>query len=126
MEYKKVQTTSCNFGFLAEHDPLFVELALGAERAFASDPNTTLIKLRQLGEAIAQHIASLIGVEFDEKTSQADLLYLLNRELKFEPVVRELFHVLRIEGNKANHQFKTQPDMIGLTINFHNYRIYDK
>lgn len=97
-----------NFGFLAEHDPLFAELALSAERAFASDPNTTLIKLRQLGEALAQHIAALAGISFDEQTSQADLLYKINRELKLEPVVRELFHTLRIEGNKATHQFKTQ------------------
>ncbi|NOH29496.1 type I restriction-modification system endonuclease [Vibrio mediterranei] len=97
-----------SFSFLAEHDPLFVELASGAERVFSSDPNTTLIKLRQLGEALAQHIAVLVGVEFDEKTTQADLLYRLNREVKFEPVVRELFHTLRIEGNKATHQFKTK------------------
>lgn len=97
-----------NFGFLSEHDPLFVELALAAERAFSSDPNTTLIKLRQLGEALAQHLAALTGVSFDEQTSQADLLYKINRELKLEPVVRELFHTLRIEGNKATHQFKTQ------------------
>jgi type I restriction enzyme R subunit len=100
--------TTSNFAFLEEHDPLFVELATGAERVFSSDPNTTLIKLRQLGEAIAQHIASLVGVEFDEKTSQADLLYRLNRELQFESVTRELFHTLRIEGNKATHQFRTQ------------------
>lgn len=100
------QTT--NFDFLAEHDPLFVELATAAERVFVSDPNTTLIKLRQLGEAMAQHIAALVGISFDEQTSQADLLYKIHRELKFEPVVRELFHTLRIEGNKANHQFKTQ------------------
>ena len=80
-----------NFGFLAEHDPLFAELALSAERAFASDPNTTLIKLRQLGEALAQH--RCIGWHsFDEQTSQADLLYKINQELKLEPVVRELFH----------------------------------
>jgi type I restriction enzyme R subunit len=97
-----------NFGFLAEHDALLVELALSAERAFASDPNTTLIKLRQLGEALAQHMAALAGVPFDEQTTQADLLYKINRELKLEPVVRELFHTLRIEGNKATHQFKTQ------------------
>ncbi|ELB2802847.1 type I restriction-modification system endonuclease [Vibrio alginolyticus] len=102
-----IKSTS-NFSFLAEHDPLFLELAIGAERAFSSDPNTTLIKLRQLGEAIAQHIAVLVGVEFDDKTTQADLIYRLNRELKFEPVVKELFHTLRIEGNKATHQFKTQ------------------
>ena len=97
-----------NFAFLSEHDPLFVELAFAAERAFISDPNTTLIKLRQLGEALAQHIAALAGVNFDEQTTQADLLYRLSRELKLEPVVRELFHTLRIEGNKATHQFKTQ------------------
>lgn len=102
------QGHTSNFSFLAEHDPLFVELASAAERAFVSDPNTTLIKLRQLGEAMAQHMAALAGIEFDASTSQADLLYKINRELKLEPIVREMFHVLRIEGNRATHQFKTQ------------------
>lgn len=101
-------TNSSNFGFLAEHDELFVELAAGAERVFSSDPNTTLIKLRQLGEALAQHLASRAGIEFDEQTTQVDLLFRLNRELRFEPVIRELFHTLRIQGNKATHQFRTQ------------------
>lgn len=100
-------TNTVNFSFLVEHDELFVQLASAAERAFSSDPNTTLIKLRQLGEAIAQHIAALSGIEFDQLTTQADLLYKINRELHLEPVVRELFHTLRIEGNKATHQFKT-------------------
>lgn len=97
-----------NFAFLAEYDPLFLQLAQSAERAFSADPNTTLIKLRQFAEAIAQEVAARSGVVFDEQTSQADLLYKLNRELGFEPQVRELFHILRIEGNKATHQFKTQ------------------
>lgn len=99
---------SPNFGFLGEHDSLFVELAESAERSFSADPNTTLIKLRQLGEALAQHLAALSGIEFDEQTSQADLLYRLNRELRLEPQVKELFHTLRIEGNKATHQFRTR------------------
>ena len=97
-----------NFAFLAEHDQLFVELAGTAERAFSSDPNTTLIKLRQLGEALAQHLAALSGIGFDEQTSQADLLFRLNKDLRLEPQVKELFHTLRIEGNKANHQFRTR------------------
>ena len=84
-----------NFGFLAEHDALFVELTASAERAFSGDPNTTLIKVRQLGEALAQHTAAMSGVEFDDQTSQADLLYRLNRELRLEPQVKELFHTLR-------------------------------
>ena len=97
-----------NFGFLQEHDSLLVEIASSAEKAFSSDPNTTLMKLRQLGEALAQHIAALVGIEFDDKTSQADLIYKINRELQLEPVVRELFHTLRMEGNKAIHTFRTQ------------------
>ncbi|EJL6724579.1 hypothetical protein [Vibrio parahaemolyticus] len=61
-----------SFLFLAEHDLLFVELTSGAEHAFSSDPKTTLIKLRQLGKALAQQYAVLISVEFDEKTTQSD------------------------------------------------------
>ncbi|TNC91610.1 MAG: type I restriction-modification system endonuclease, partial [Thalassolituus sp.] len=104
----KLAEQASNFAFLEEHDPLLVELAKAAERSFSSDPNTTLIKLRQLGEAMAQHLAAAVGVEFDDKTSQADLLYQLNRELRLDPNVREMFHILRIEGNKATHQFRTQ------------------
>lgn len=102
------KNSSVNFGFLADNDPLFVQLASAAENAFFSDPNTTLIKLRQLGEALAQHIAALAGIEFDDKTTQADLIYKIHREFKLEPVVKEMFHILRLEGNKATHQFKTQ------------------
>ncbi|WP_110707262.1 type I restriction-modification system endonuclease [Salinicola sp. CR57] len=104
----RLSELSPNFGFLAEHDPLFVELAAAAERAFSSDPNTTLIKLRQFGEAIAQHIAALSGVEFDDQTAQSELLRRLDRELQFDSGVREMFHVLRVEGNRATHQFRTQ------------------
>ncbi|WP_328731386.1 DUF4145 domain-containing protein [Vreelandella azerica] len=100
--------TSQNFAFLNEHNALFVELAESAERAFASDPNTTLIKLRQLGEALSQHLAALSGIPFDDQTTQAELLYRLNRELRLEPQIKELFHILRVEGNKATHQFRTQ------------------
>ncbi|KEQ18535.1 type I restriction-modification system endonuclease [Endozoicomonas numazuensis] len=97
-----------NFHFLAEHDSLFVELATAAERSFSSDPNITLIKLRQLGEALAQNIAAKVGLEQEEKTTQADLLYLLHQEIRFSPEVRQLFHTLRREGNIATHQFRTQ------------------
>lgn len=74
-----------NFSFLDEHDPLFLQLASAAERAFASDPNTTLMKLRQLGEAIAQDLGARCGIDFDEQTAQADLLYRLNRQIRLDP-----------------------------------------
>tara|TARA_R110001583_G_C5669615_1_gene410594 strand:- start:5084 stop:8581 length:3498 start_codon:yes stop_codon:yes gene_type:complete len=97
-----------NFDFLGEHDPIFLQLASAAERAFSSDPNTTLIKLRQLGEALAQDIAARCGIEFDGQTSQSDLLFKLNREIRLDPAIRDLFHTLRKEGNRATHEFRTQ------------------
>lgn len=96
-----------NFFFLAEHDPVFNKLAVSAEQAFSSDPNITLIKLRQLGEALAQDLASRAAIEFDVKTTQADLLYKLGREIQLDRNIVSLFHTLRIEGNKATHEFST-------------------
>ena len=100
--------SNSNFAFLAEHDAVFLQLAMTAEQVFAADPNTTLIKLRQLGEAMAQDIATRAGIEFDGATTQADLLFRLNREIRLDPTIREMFHILRIEGNKATHQFRTR------------------
>jgi type I restriction enzyme, R subunit len=97
-----------NFWFLSGHDPVFLTLASMAEQVFAADPNTTLIKLRQLGEAFAKDLAGRAGLQIDERSSQADLIFQLSRELRLEPEIRELFHVLRVEGNKATHGFSTQ------------------
>jgi type I restriction enzyme R subunit len=97
-----------NFRFLADHDPVFLQLAYTAEQIFASDPNTTLIKLRQLGEALAQDLATRSGIEFDVTTPQAELLYRLSREIRLDQNISALFHTLRVEGNKATHEFTTQ------------------
>lgn len=97
-----------NLSFLKEHEDVFFELAYGAERSFSSEPNTTLVKLRQLAEAFAQDIAARCCLTFDEQTTQADLLFLVSRELQLEPLVLKLFHGLRKAGNLAVHQFKTQ------------------
>lgn len=101
-------TKSENFHFLAEHSPLLAQLGRSAELAFSADPNTSLIKLRQFGEAMAQDLATRSGIEFDESTTQSDLLYKLQREIQLSQEIRQLFHTLRIEGNKATHQFQTK------------------
>ncbi|WP_434135308.1 type I restriction-modification system endonuclease [Pseudomonas luteola] len=101
-------TESSNFAFLNTHDPVFLQLASTAESVFARDPNTTLIKLRQLGEAFAQDLASRSGIELGDSCTQLDLLNRLNVELQLDPKVRAAFHTLRIEGNKATHGFRTQ------------------
>lgn len=63
-------STPSNFDFLEHHDELLVRLAQTAEACFVPDPNTTLIKMRQLGEALAQSIAARVGVEVEADVRQ--------------------------------------------------------
>src|ERR1039458_4201172 len=97
------QLTSANFSFLAVHDPQLVRLGALAERYFKDDPTTSLIKLRQYGETLAQLVAAKAGLFRDTQEQQADLL----RRLKFDKIVPrevgELFHHLRAIGNRATH-----------------------
>src|SRR3984957_15759086 len=92
-----------NFAFLKPHDIQLVRLGALAERYFHDDPNTCLIKLRQFGELLAQLIAAKTGLLQPGEESQADLL----RRLKFERLlpsqVADLFHEIRILGNRASH-----------------------
>jgi type I restriction enzyme R subunit len=98
-----MKTISANFDFLGKHDAQLVRLGALAERYFKEDPNTCLIKLRQFGEVLAQLTAAKAGLLASPEEPQADLL----RRLKFErivpPEVGELFHQLRIAGNRAAH-----------------------
>lgn len=99
-------TTSANFGFLASHDPLLDLLGSQAERYFvAGDPNTSLIKLRQWGERLAQMVAATVGVSLAPGTDFRDILNTLWDEgvLRGSDVSR-LFHDLRRVGNLAVHE----------------------
>jgi type I restriction enzyme R subunit len=95
---------SANFAFLRSHDEQLVRLGALAERYFQEDPNTCLIKLRRFAELLAQLTAAKTGLFISTEENQADLL----RRLKFERVITEqvanLFHQIRIVGNKATHQ----------------------
>jgi type I restriction enzyme R subunit len=99
-----------NFALLKEYKPMFFRLFGNADHAFTADPDITLIKLRQLGKAFAQEIAARCGVKFDEATSQSYLLYKIYREIGFEPQIKALFQILRIEGNETTHQFKIKAE----------------
>ena len=99
-----MKPVSANFDFLGKHDAQLVRLGALAERYFKDDPNTSLIKLRQFGEVLAQLTAAKAGLLASPEEPQADLL----RRLKFEGVVPrevgELFHQLRMAGNRAAHE----------------------
>lgn len=97
---------SQNFSFLAQHDATLLRLATLAEKFFHDDPNTTLIKLRQFGELLAQQTAAASGLYQGRDEGQADLL----RRLKWEGVLTQraadLFHALRKAGNEAAHNME--------------------
>jgi type I restriction enzyme R subunit len=98
-------TQITNFEFLRDHDFLLLQLATTAESAFVADPNTTLLKLRQLGEALAQDIASRVGIEVEARATQLDLLRKIQNEVSLAREVTDAFHELRRTGNEATHEF---------------------
>src|SRR2546427_7845753 len=95
---------SANFDFLVVHDAQLVRLGALAERYFKDDPNTCLIKLRQFGELLAQLTAARAGLLASPEESQVDLLRRLSFDRIVPPEVGDLFHQLRIAGNRATHR----------------------
>jgi type I restriction enzyme, R subunit len=98
-----MRTETGYFLFLKQHDIQLVRLGALAERYFHDDANTCLIKLRQFGELIAQVIAVRTGLFQTRDASQADLLRRLRFERLLPPEVAELFHEIRVLGNRATH-----------------------
>ncbi|MDP3301486.1 MAG: type I restriction-modification system endonuclease [Sulfuricurvum sp.] len=96
-----------NFVFLQQHDPIFLQLATASEQLFRLDPNSTLVKLRQFSEALSKDIASRVNIAPYTYNNQNELLYLIDRKLGLDAVVKDLFHTLRKEGNRAVHEFST-------------------
>ncbi|MDE1345590.1 type I restriction-modification system endonuclease [Vibrio aestuarianus] len=99
-----------NFEFLKHHDELLFQLANRAEQCFVPDPNTTLVKIRQLGEALAQNVAARVGVRYGKDEDgrdirQVDLLRNLEYKLTLDPRISDSFHTIRKLGNTANHDF---------------------
>ena len=94
---------STNFVHLQIYDPQLVRLGALAERYFPDDPNTALIKLRQLGERLAQQLASRFGMFTSLEESQLALVRRLQSDGLIDGEVAGLFHHLRKRGNDATH-----------------------
>lgn len=100
---------SVNFSFLAPHGAHLVALAAAAERSFADDPNTTLIKLRQLGEQLGRAVAAYVGITIYPGEAHADVLQKLQRAGAIRRDMADLFHGLRKSGNAATHDITGEP-----------------
>jgi type I restriction enzyme R subunit len=57
-----MQPTTANFGFLKPHGPQLYRLAVWGESYFRTDPNTTLIKMRQFAELLSKEVAARSGL----------------------------------------------------------------
>jgi len=92
-----------NFACLEEHDTQLTRLGILAERYFAEDPNTCLLKLRQLAELLAQLVATRVGLYTSHEEAQFDLLRRLQDEGILPREIAQLFGEVRRAGNAANH-----------------------
>ncbi|MBW4552617.1 MAG: type I restriction-modification system endonuclease [Aphanocapsa sp. GSE-SYN-MK-11-07L] len=98
-------TESANFGFLRAYDVQLVRLGALAEQYFRDDPSTCLIKLRQFTELLAQLTAAKTGLFASTEEAQTELLRRLRIERVVSREVVELFHQIRIVGNRATHAY---------------------
>ncbi len=99
-----MQHVSANFEFLRPHGLQLVRLAAQAEHYFRTDPNTSLIKLRQFAELLAKEVAARTGSLRSPDESFADILGVLGRAGYASRQALDLFHYLRKLGNSAVHQ----------------------
>ena len=96
-----------NFGHLEEYDQQLVRLGMLAERYFTDDPNTSIVKLRQLAEVLAQDVASRVGSFTSAEESQFDLVRRLQDEGIFPRKIAQLLSEIRSTVNAATHSIRT-------------------
>ncbi len=93
-----------NFSHLQACDEQLVRLGALAEKYFADDPNTSLIKMRQFGELLAKHVATQMGqYDIEKEESQYELLRRLRDEGALTYETYQLFGEIRRAGNMASH-----------------------
>lgn len=92
-----------NFSVLSQHDEQLLRLGMLAEKYFAEDPNTCLLKLRQLTESLAQLLAARTGLFISAEEKQYDLLRRLQDNGVLPREVYQMFNEVRRSGNAASH-----------------------
>ncbi|QEI05812.1 type I restriction-modification system endonuclease [Pigmentiphaga aceris] len=97
------QNIRSNFDMLQTYEPQLWRLGALAERYFAEDPNTCLLKLRQFAELLAQSLAARGGLYTAQEESQYELIRRLQNENLLPREVKQVFDQVRVTGNAANH-----------------------
>lgn len=92
-----------NFSVLSQHDEQLLRLGMLAEKYFADDPNTCLLKLRQLAESLTQLLAARTGLYVSPEETQYELLRRLQDSGVLPREVQQMFGEIRRAGNAASH-----------------------
>ncbi len=92
-----------NFSVLNQHDEQLLRIGMLAEKYFADDPNTCLLKLRQLAESLAQLLAARTGLYISPEETQHELLRRLQDSNIMPREIFQMFNEVRRAGNAANH-----------------------
>lgn len=95
-----------NFDVLRSYEEQLWRLGALAERYFAEDPNTCLLKLRQFSELLAQSLAARTGLYTNPEETQYELIRRLQGEGVLPKEVKQVFDQIRITGNAANHALR--------------------
>lgn len=94
-----------NFSVLSQHDEQLLRLGMLAEKYFADDPNTCLLKLRQLAESLTQLLAARSGLYVSPEETQYELLRRLLDSSVLPREIYQIFGEIRRAGNAASHDF---------------------
>ena len=87
-----MEINSVNFGFMKEHDEELERIIALAELNLNIDPNTSLIKIRQFAERLAQQIAIKLRMPNVQDYSQYELLQALQRDGFLSGTALDFFH----------------------------------
>ena len=87
-----------NFACLLKYDEQLVRLGILAEKYFAEDPKTSLLKIRQFPELLAQQVASHVGEYGTPGESQYEVLRRLQDQGILPREIAQLFGEIRREG----------------------------
>ncbi|MER9893778.1 type I restriction-modification system endonuclease [Mesorhizobium sp. M0119] len=98
--------TGGNFDFLRDHSPQLAKLGRLAERYYADDPTTALIKMRQFAEITAKQVAARHALYNDNRMSFDDLLRILRSRSILQREIADFFYHLKGAGNLAAHRDK--------------------
>jgi len=97
-------TPSPNFSFLSKVDTLLVELAARAETYAFTDPNSALVKTRQIGELLVRQIFAKRGRSIEAESKQIERIRELQQIGILPPQIASMLHEIRKKGNDAVHE----------------------